>query len=223
MPLLMASTKEQIVRAAERLFAQHGVDGVSLREIGTAAGTANNSAVRYHFGSKEQLIQAIFDYRLPRLHERRRLLISEREPDDLRGWIECQIRAVFEQSELDGSHYLCFVDMLSAHGRRDMFRRMPPEFREAADTLRAQLGSYLEHLPEPLRSRRIGTAMVLIVHVAASREHARFAGHRVLPFAVEVAGLVDSTVGLLQAPVSPAARRAVDEADPADLTFPMFI
>jgi AcrR family transcriptional regulator len=53
--------KEQIVLAAERLFAERGLDGVSLREIGAAVGNANNSAVQYHFGSKDQLVRAIFE------------------------------------------------------------------------------------------------------------------------------------------------------------------
>lgn len=37
------------------------------------------------FGSKDLLIQAIFEYRLPLLHERRTLLIAARRPADLRG------------------------------------------------------------------------------------------------------------------------------------------
>ena len=59
------STKEQILLAAERMIADRGVDGVSMRQIGTAVGSGNNSAVLYHFGSKEKLVEAIFEYRLP--------------------------------------------------------------------------------------------------------------------------------------------------------------
>ncbi len=50
-----------LLRAAEKLFAQRGVDVVSLREVSAAAGQANNSAVGYHFGSREGLIGAILD------------------------------------------------------------------------------------------------------------------------------------------------------------------
>src|SRR4030081_3050863 len=117
MPVVAPSTQEQIVLAAERLFARHGIEGVSLRQIGAAAGNGNNSAVQYHFGSKDQLIQAIFAARLPRLHERRKLLIAERRPNDLRSWVECQLRAVMEQSEQPGSHYVSFVAMLRQCGR----------------------------------------------------------------------------------------------------------
>src|SRR5437764_14443744 len=115
MPVAAPSTKEQILLAAERLIADHGVDGVSMRQIGAAVGSGNNSAVLYHFGSKEKLVQAIFEYRLPRLRERRALLVAERQPADLRGWLECQTRAVLEQSELEDSTYLRFVASLSLH------------------------------------------------------------------------------------------------------------
>ena len=75
-PAFTPSAKEQIVLVAERLFAERGIDGVSLRQIGAAAGNGNNSAVQYHFGSKDNLIQAIFEYRLDNLHERRRVLAA---------------------------------------------------------------------------------------------------------------------------------------------------
>ena len=38
--------------AGEQLFAERGFRGVSLREIGLAAGQRNNSAAQYHFGSR---------------------------------------------------------------------------------------------------------------------------------------------------------------------------
>ena len=88
MPVAAQSTKEQILLAAERMIADHGVDGVSMRQIGTAVGSGNNSAVLYHFGSKDNLVTAIFEYRLPGLRERRAELIAERAPSDLRGWLE---------------------------------------------------------------------------------------------------------------------------------------
>ena len=226
MPPVAPSTKEQIVRAAERLFAQHGIDGVSLRQIGAAAGNGNNSAVQYHFGSKDQLIQAIFEYRLSRIHERRMLLIAERRPSDLRAWVECQLRALLEQSEQPGSHYLRFVAMLHEYGRRDVFERLPEEYRDATRHLREQIGAFLTHIAEPLRTHRISRAMVFVVHAASDRERARADGRPVLPFAVEVEALLDGLVGFLQAPVSPATVAALgtpEATDPAGLTWPALL
>lgn len=53
-----SDTKDRILDAAERLFAEHGFEGTSLRRITAAAG-ANLAAVNYHFQTKDQLIQAL--------------------------------------------------------------------------------------------------------------------------------------------------------------------
>ena len=54
-------TRLALMRAAEQLFSQQGVDRVSLREIAIAAGQRNVSAATYHFGSKRELIEAILE------------------------------------------------------------------------------------------------------------------------------------------------------------------
>jgi AcrR family transcriptional regulator len=57
-------TREKLLRAAEHLFARHGQD-VPIREIHALAGQKNASAIQYHFGSKEELVQAIIDRHAP--------------------------------------------------------------------------------------------------------------------------------------------------------------
>jgi len=67
-------TRERILRAAERLFAEHGYSGVSLRTIMAEAG-ANTASVHYYFRGKEGLLRALFDMRTgPMNAERVRLL-----------------------------------------------------------------------------------------------------------------------------------------------------
>jgi AcrR family transcriptional regulator len=65
-----ASTKDRILDAAERLFAEHGFDGVSLRTIIAEAGV-NLAAVHYHFHSKEALLDAVFARRVAPLNQER--------------------------------------------------------------------------------------------------------------------------------------------------------
>ena len=50
-------TRERLIDAAESLFAEHGIGGVSLREINRAAGARNAVAVQYHFGDREGIIR----------------------------------------------------------------------------------------------------------------------------------------------------------------------
>jgi len=53
-----AETKEQILDVAERLFAEHGFAGTSLRSVVREA-EVNLASVHYHFGSKEGLFRAV--------------------------------------------------------------------------------------------------------------------------------------------------------------------
>ncbi|MGW1711909.1 TetR/AcrR family transcriptional regulator [Streptomyces sp. NPDC002156] len=215
------SVKEQIVLAAERLFAEYGLDGVSLRQISAAAGNGNNTAVQYHFGSKERLVQEIFEYRLPGLNERRRLLVARRRPGDLRSWVECHILPVLELGEQEGSHYLSFVAMLQQHGRGDVFARLPAELSRPTREFVERVGGLLGHIPEPLRGHRIAQALAFGVHAASERERTRAHDGHVLPFAVHVGDLLDGLVGFLQAPVSPATSTALVETDPQEPALPL--
>lgn len=56
--LAATDTKIRILDAAERLIAEHGVAGTSLRAVTGEAGV-NLAAVNYHFGSKEALVEAV--------------------------------------------------------------------------------------------------------------------------------------------------------------------
>lgn len=72
----------QILRAAERLFAERGFDGASLREIAVAAKQGNNNAVQYHFGGKDRLIEAILSQRVAEMETERQTLLEKAEADD---------------------------------------------------------------------------------------------------------------------------------------------
>ncbi len=56
-------TRRRILDAAEGLFMQHGFEGASMRLLTSTAGV-NLAAVNYHFGSKDALIEAVFQRRL---------------------------------------------------------------------------------------------------------------------------------------------------------------
>jgi AcrR family transcriptional regulator len=76
-------TKSRILDVAEHLFMEHGFEATSLRQLTSSAGV-NLAAVNYHFGSKEELFQAVLTRRLdPMNHERIELLARlERESGD---------------------------------------------------------------------------------------------------------------------------------------------
>jgi AcrR family transcriptional regulator len=53
------ATKAVLLREAERLFARRGLYQVTVREILQAAGQRNVSAINYHFGSRDGVLNEI--------------------------------------------------------------------------------------------------------------------------------------------------------------------
>src|ERR1700712_4314245 len=71
------TTRTLLMETAERLFADRGVGGVTMREIQDGAGQSNASVVAYHFGSKTGLVHALIEWRNAGLDERRTVLLEE--------------------------------------------------------------------------------------------------------------------------------------------------
>ena len=76
----MKNTKDQILDAAEKLFAEHGYDAASLRDITAEAGV-NLAAVNYHFSSKEALFGAVFVRKVEPVSRRRLDLLDALEAE----------------------------------------------------------------------------------------------------------------------------------------------
>ncbi len=72
------TTKERVLDAAERLFAEQGYAGTSLRAV-TGAADVNLAAVNYHFGGKLKLFKAVFERRVGDINRERLRLLGEAE------------------------------------------------------------------------------------------------------------------------------------------------
>jgi AcrR family transcriptional regulator len=136
-----ADTRAALLRAAEQLFAAHGVEGVSLREINRAAGQANASALQYHFVDRGGLLRGVIDKHRVGTEARRHALLDQYEAsgvDDLRAMANALILPL--ASKLDdadgGREYLqinCEVytrpdfdkmsEMVPSKGPRNSIRR----------------------------------------------------------------------------------------------------
>ena len=82
-------TKARILDAAEALFMEHGFEATSLRAITAAAGV-NLAAVNYHFGSKEELFQAVLTRRLDPMNQERVDLLTRLEGEAAPGPLPCE-------------------------------------------------------------------------------------------------------------------------------------
>lgn len=57
----VSDTRERLLVVAERLFAERGFRGTSVRDIIEGAGVHNGAGVGYHFGSKLGLYEVVID------------------------------------------------------------------------------------------------------------------------------------------------------------------
>ena len=71
------STRTALLRAGERLFAELGIGPTSTRAILREAGQRNESALQYHFGGREGLVDALYAERGAQVGEERERMLAE--------------------------------------------------------------------------------------------------------------------------------------------------
>ena len=92
-----SSTQEAILKAAERLYAEHGVFAVSNRQVSEAAGQGNNAAVGYHFGTKTDLVRAIEQKHRASIERLLESMVAKTgDSTELRDWVSCLVCSLTE-------------------------------------------------------------------------------------------------------------------------------
>lgn len=125
-------TRDQLMAAAEQLFAERDYDDVSIRAINAAAGQ-NAASVHYHFGSKERLVAAILDRRMAPLYTWRQarcveLTAGGRRPAP-REVVELLVHPLLELMRADPGGGPTYVRLLA----RLYIARDPVVLRQGAD------------------------------------------------------------------------------------------
>ena len=207
-------TQDRILDAAERLFAERGIDGVSVRAILAEAGV-NAALANYHFGSREGLIDAILRRRLAPLTEERARLLDELEARGKAASVEDVLRAffapagrVFARPDLAR----LFAHLMGSPNPdiRAMHRRAFGDVVERfAEALAERLPAHVT--PMQLVCRFYFTLGTSLITSANGAEMAQFARERFGPEAVPDAdSLVEEIVAFCAAGLesrSPRARR----------------
>ncbi len=166
-------TRKKLILAAERLFALHGVDGVSLRQVNTEAGQRNSSAAHYHFGSREALIEAVYLYRMERIWEYRKDMLEQAVRDgrcgELRTLIDIVIRPIVMEmiSGPGGRFYVNFVMQVWGHPHFGLGKMQRMVGLDSIEHLLDYFHDVLAHLPESLFRQRIGFMFIFVYQVLA--------------------------------------------------------
>ncbi|HVK66953.1 MAG TPA: TetR/AcrR family transcriptional regulator [Polyangium sp.] len=202
-----SDTREVILDAAERLFAEHGVAAVSNRQVSEAAGQANNFAVGYHFGTKSDLVLAIVRRHVPFIERRREEMLAEiKGSSDLRDWLACLVRPTVDHIASLGSPSW-FARFYAQVMTDPVLRKLVTDEMMGTPAMQksiAGLERFMPIWPEGVLEERGDICRHLVVHMCAERERALQAGSATPRATWDAAaeGLVDALVGLWTAPVT---------------------
>ncbi len=213
-------TREQLILAGERLFAEQGIDNVSLRQINAEAGQRNSSASHYHFGSKESLVTAISDYRFEHLNERRNAMLAALsptvEPRPVRTLIEVLVYPIVEEIDNSegGENFIRFISQVLGHPTISLIGMWRSQFDGSVGQVYHGLRATLPEIPDEVFGPRFGLMWMLAVNGLADRQRLGEVAKNTLAFSLPVlfiTNLVDSLSGLISAPVSASTLTEIHE------------
>ncbi|HZQ30381.1 MAG TPA: TetR family transcriptional regulator [Mycobacterium sp.] len=202
-----SNTREAILTAAERLFAEHGVYAVSNRQVSEAAGQGNNAAVGYHFGTKTDLVREIENrHRAPIERLRDQMVNEAGDSTELRTWVACLVRPLTDHlAELGSpSWYARFAAQAMADpAYHKIVTRDALSSRSLVKVI-DQINRCLPDLPDAVHAERNVMARNLLMHTCAERERAMTekASRPQSTWHAAGSGLIDAIVGLWLAPVT---------------------
>lgn len=164
-------TPERIVIAAERLFAERGVEHVSLREVGERAGQRNNSAVQYHFGGKSGLIQALYDLRLVPLNQARTRMLDEMTEPTIGQLVRAYVMPLADAVIASGGKwaYARFLDRYLGRGKE--LEPFDDQHSSASQAVVQRIFELMPPMDPAIKAERRRMMQVLVIRTMADLEH----------------------------------------------------
>jgi TetR/AcrR family transcriptional regulator len=129
-------SKDQILDAAERLFAQQGYSRTTIKQIGNAAGV-NSALMYYYFGDKERLYHSVLERLVSRLVSRTMGgLGADTSPAlKIRRFIEAQVQTIMANPQLPKLFMREMLDHEAAHAVEQIQHLAATSFKGLCDTI----------------------------------------------------------------------------------------
>ena len=175
---MAADTKQTILDTAERLIAEKGIDAASLRSI-TSEAHVNLAAVHYHFGSKEALVEKVFERRVTPLNTRRLQMLTAAEEcagddqleveDVLRALIAPAMR-LYQQEGCEGRRFMQMCGRIYSEQAGYVQRIFDNLFAEIVARFVVAFRRALPEVPEADRAWRIHFCVGAMIHTMSDSD-----------------------------------------------------
>ncbi|HQR03143.1 MAG: TetR/AcrR family transcriptional regulator [Proteobacteria bacterium] len=212
--------RERILAVATEMIAAHGVDGVSIRSINAAAGVSP-ATLHYHFGSLDNLVEAILETEMTPLMERRMEMLETARNSgiSLTARVICEILTLplanrIIEDEINGLRYVRFLARLYNDDHPSLYTIGNRYFSGRQQPLEELVYRALPHLPRDVVGLRMTSLTYAMVNTLAdlkkgprppyAGKHPANGVSRKLLWQ-RVRTLIDFLTGALEAPVSPPA------------------
>lgn len=173
-----SATQSRILDAAEALFMEHGFEATSLRQI-TSLAEVNLAAVNYHFGSKDDLFEAVLTRRLDPMNQERIALLTRFEQDALPKVLSPEkiLAAMFipalrlaRDRERGGKDFLRLLGRAYADPAPFIRQFLAEQYAVMIGRFKAAFGRALPHLPKKELSWRLHFVMGALSYTLAGTD-----------------------------------------------------
>jgi AcrR family transcriptional regulator len=158
------SLSDRLIAAAEELYGLHGIEGVSLRQIGAHAGSGNNSAVQSCFASVDGLVSAILTKRGAEVEMLRGRMLARMDPHeiDAGSYTALLIRPVIDHVNDKGERAFARFTLALSNSPRSMHHwSQTPLNLPIAEAILAKLYAACPDLPEELIRERLRLTTIM--------------------------------------------------------------
>ena len=213
MPPDASATRDKLLDAATRAFAEQGVHNASLIEITRQAGQRNRSALNYHFGSRDGVLCAVLERYVPFLAQREGELLAVAAgtpPADVRSVIEAIVRPAAELAELDwrGRGCLLIIAELADEDPRTFSPQLAGVLdRTGGYEVYALLAARMANVSPEVQVERFSLVTTFVLRSVANRARAvgsrGWKGRQQLKYETFVGNLVAMAAAAMAAPIEP--------------------
>lgn len=200
-----STTRDLLKRAARRLFAARGFDGVGVRDIVEAAAQRNSGSLHYYFGTKDVLARELVADGAKLIDARRNEMLDRIEaaggPKNLREVIEVLVWPSTNLEEETGSEdtYIRFIAMLQMSHRQLFLDALEDKWARGYQRCLAHIRLLLKDLDPEIVNQRLVFMSISLRSAMSSREAALEGGksHHFWSAAFTMENLIDSLEGML--------------------------